>query len=94
MRERSRKLMSEEYFVLVMEEYFGVFDVGASGYPEKLLKNMECVCVIRGNREVDDYLLEHPNVGRNVLNKCEFHFPWSVGQLYYHEAKKRKRRRA
>ena len=32
--------MSEEYFVLVMEEYFGVFDVGASGYPEKFLKNM------------------------------------------------------
>ena len=64
--------MSEEYFVLVMEEYFGVFDVGASGYPEKFLKNMKCVCVIRGNREVDDYLLKHPNVGRNVLNKCEF----------------------
>ena len=37
--------MSEEYFVLVMEEYFGVFDVGASGYPEKFFKNMECVCV-------------------------------------------------
>ena len=33
--------MSEEYFVLVMEEYFGVFDVGASGYPEKFFKNME-----------------------------------------------------
>ena len=40
--------MSEEYFVLVMGEYFGVFDVGASGYPEKFLKNMKCVCVIRG----------------------------------------------
>lgn len=77
-----------------MEEYFGVFDVGASGYPEKFLKNMECVRAIQGNREVDDYLLKHPNVGRNVLNECGFRFPWSVGQLYYHEVKKGKRRRA
>ena len=37
--------MSEEYFVLVMEEYFGVFDVGASGYPEKFLKKYGmCMC--------------------------------------------------
>lgn len=35
--------MSEEYFVLVMEEYFGVFDVGASGYPEKFLKNPQWI---------------------------------------------------
>ena len=85
--------MSEEYFVLVMEEYFGVFDVGAPGYPEIFMKNMEHVRAIQWEREVEDYLLKHPNVGRNVLNECGFRFPWSVGKLYYHEAKKRRIRR-
>ena len=41
--------MSEEYFVLVMEEYFGVFHVGATAYPEKFLNNMESVFLIRGS---------------------------------------------
>ncbi|MEI3173136.1 MAG: hypothetical protein V8S76_03460 [Lachnospiraceae bacterium] len=37
--------MSEEYFVLVMEEYFGVFDVGASGYPGEVPQKYEmCMC--------------------------------------------------
>lgn len=71
--------MYEKYFVLVTEHLFGVFSVDASSYPEEFLTNLSDACTKDGC-DVMSYLLE--KVGRNVLNKNNFHQITSVGTVY------------
>lgn len=73
----------DDYFVLITKKYFGVFDFKATSYPPEFRENMECVCA-KKRTEIDEYLLKHPDVGRNLLNKCGFRMPVSVGRIYYH----------
>lgn len=83
--------MFEKYFVLTAEQYFGVFEVGSASYPDALLENLQDTVCMSGSDEIMRYLLNHPNVGRNVLNKSHFKFPYSIGSAYYHEAKGKRR---
>lgn len=72
----------DEFFVLITKKYFGVFALDADFYPEEFKKNISNVC-IKNRMEIDMYLLKHPDVGRNTLNKYNFNMCTSVGKLYY-----------
>ena len=72
--------MCAEYFVLVTDQYFGVFCIDAQYYPELFKDNLHCVKCMR-YRDITSYLLSV--VGRNALIKSRFKMPIGIGQLYH-----------
>ncbi len=71
--------MHTEYFVLITDDYFGVFEVSARGYPDELKNNLNCVSVVKDDMLVN-FLIE--KLGRNILINKEFNIYNSIGQLY------------
>ena len=71
----------ENYFVMVTKTSFGVFAFDATDYQEEFIKNIKYVCV-KNRSDLNSYLVNHPDVGRNLLNKNRFRMPYSVGKIY------------
>lgn len=71
--------MYSDYFVLVTDEVFGVFEESAKGYPLEFKQNLKYVESVNYS-DLSKYLLE--KVGRNILVNKEFGLPYSIGRLY------------
>lgn len=69
----------KDYFVLISDEYWGVFKISDSEYPSEMLENMFCVHTV-SERDLKKFLIEH--LGRNILINKNFHPVYSIGQLF------------
>lgn len=67
------------YWVLLTEDSFGVFQIGANSYPMEFIKNIKNVETVPES-DLKKFLLE--NVGRNTLVNSNFHHIFSIGKLY------------
>ena len=70
--------MYREYFVLVTEQYYGVFEISANDYPRIFKNNVECVKCIEES-QIEDYLFK--KVGNNSLAKHNFKWYQCVGHV-------------
>lgn len=71
--------MNEYRLVLVSEEFFGVFNISASYYPEEFFDNIECVKKMKSS-DIDRYLLD--KIGRNVLIAYKYNIYRCIGHVY------------
>lgn len=71
--------MNEYYLVLVSEDFFGVFNIAASYYPEEFFDNIEYVKKMKSS-DIDSYLLD--KVGRNVLIAYKYNIYRCMGHAY------------
>lgn len=69
----------EKYFVLISNEYFGVFKTNNVLYPYEFTENIENVKSI-SELELRKYLIE--NVGRNTLIRQNFSLFYSIGEVF------------
>ena len=71
--------MHSNYFVLITDENFGIFEISAQSYPQYFLENISSVGVV-GIHEVEDYLIKE--LGRNILINKNFNLLTDIGKLY------------
>ncbi len=75
--------MYSDYFVLITDNEFGVFEPSASDYPTEFKENIHNVRCVNGS-DLYGYLMD--NLGRNILINKNFKIPWSIGTIYSREA--------
>jgi hypothetical protein len=71
--------MHSDYFVLITDENFGIFEISAETYPQEFLENLINVSVIKGNM-LENFLIE--KLGRNILINKNFSLFTGIGNLY------------
>lgn len=71
--------MHSDYFVLITDEYFGIFEISAKTYPQEFLENLSNVSVVKGNM-LENFLIK--KLGRNILINKNFSLFTGIGNLY------------
>lgn len=71
--------MYDLYWILIDEDKFGVFEIDATSYPMEFIKNIKYAETVPKS-DLKKFLLEH--VGRNTLVNSDFHYLFSIGELY------------
>ena len=71
--------MYSEYFVLITDDCFGVFEISAFNYPSEFKDNLDCVHVVKSDM-LENFLIE--KLGRNILINKEFNEYTCCGNLY------------
>ena len=74
--------MYSDYFILITNKEFGVFEPSASDYPREFKKNIHNVRCVNGS-DLNEYLVH--NLGKNLLINKNFKIPWSIGIIYSRE---------
>lgn len=72
--------MYSDYFVMITDDFFGVFDmIAPHTIPEDFPNELSYICKVpRG--DIEKYLIEH--IGVNLLINKEFKIPISLNKLY------------
>ena len=71
--------MHSDYFVLITDEKFGIFEISAKTYPQEFLENLSNVSVVKGDM-LENFLIE--KLGRNILINKGFNIFTCLGNLY------------
>lgn len=71
--------MCSEYFILITNEHFGIFEISAQSYPQEFLENLSNVSVVKGDM-LENFLIE--KLGRNILINKNFSLFTGIGNLY------------